>query len=84
MNAESPRKAGPGEQTGGGKSLNRKLSPPDDVPVHRPWAGRDDARAVERRFRLDKLCWRRRINCARRLSYDARDELVAPGGRWSG
>ncbi len=55
----------------------------DDVPLHRPWSRRSDARAIERRFRIDQACWRRRIDYARRLSHDGRDELVAPYGRWT-
>jgi hypothetical protein len=55
----------------------------DDVPLHRPWARRPDAHAVERRFRCDQAGWRRRINAARRMTHDAADELVAPVGRWS-
>jgi hypothetical protein len=49
------------------------------VPPTRPW--RDHA--TERRFQQDRAQWRRRIECARRLSYEGRDEVVAPGGRWS-
>jgi hypothetical protein len=54
------------------------------VPNHRPWSRRADAHAVERRFQQDRQQWRRRIDCARRLSHDGADELVAPhGGRWT-
>jgi hypothetical protein len=62
-----------GEQTGGGKSLDVKLSPAANVPVHRPWSRRGDGLELERRFRVDQAGWRRRIECARRLSYDAAD-----------
>jgi hypothetical protein len=50
---------------------------------HRPWHGRPDAAQLEERFRRDRDGWRRRIDCARRLTHDARDELVAPSGRWT-
>jgi hypothetical protein len=64
------------------KSLDDKIA---HVPRHRPWARRPDAAVIERRFRIDQRCWRRRIDAARRLSHDARDELVAPyHGRWTG
>jgi hypothetical protein len=53
------------------------------VPWHRPWARRADAHDVEIRFRRDRDGWRRRIECARRLSHDGRDELVAPRAEWS-
>jgi hypothetical protein len=53
-----------------------------DVPVHRPWSRRRDGREVERRFRVDQSCWRRRVDAARRLSYAASDE-VAPRGGWN-
>jgi hypothetical protein len=57
----------------------------DDVPVplEHPWHGRPDAHILEERFRRDRAGWRRRIDCARRLTYDARDEAVAPDGRWT-
>jgi hypothetical protein len=55
----------------------------DEVPLHRPWARRPDAHEVERRFRIDRAGWRRRIACARRTSHDGRDELVAPYGGWT-
>jgi hypothetical protein len=56
----------------------------DPVPLHRPWVRRPDAHEVERRFRRDRAGWRRRIDCARRLSHDGADPLVAPyGGRWT-
>jgi hypothetical protein len=50
----------------------------NSLPHHRPW--RD--RAVELRFREDRAQWRRRIECARRLSYYGRDP-VSPRGGWS-
>jgi hypothetical protein len=62
------------------------IPPPDmpPVPLHRPWATRGDAHAVEIRFRRDRQQWRRRICAARRLSHDGADPLVAPyGGRWT-
>jgi hypothetical protein len=43
----------------------------DEVPSHRPWARRRDARDVERRFRIDQACWRRRIEFARRMRWTA-------------
>jgi hypothetical protein len=52
----------------------------DEVPQHRPWGDDPD---TERRFQRDRQQWRRRIKCARRLTHDARDELVAPAGRWT-
>jgi hypothetical protein len=51
------------------------------VPWDRPWVRRKDAHEVEERFQLDRACWVRRIECARRM-YGGRDE-VAPRGRWS-
>jgi hypothetical protein len=57
----------------------------DEAPQHqhRPWSGRPDAAQLEERFRRDRAGWRRRIHAARRLTHDARDELVAPDGRWT-
>ena len=60
----------------------------DTIPVpgtptvshHWPWSWRSDAADVERRFRLDRDGWRRRIDCARRLTHDGRDELLVPTG----
>jgi hypothetical protein len=72
------------KQTGGGKSGETKLAlDGGTVPQLRPWSGRPDADQLEERFRRDRAGWRRRVDCARRLSYDARDEAVAPDGRWT-
>jgi transposase len=54
----------------------------ETLPVGRPWSCAADAADVERRFRLDRDGWRRRIRCARRTSHDAADP-VAPDGRWT-
>jgi hypothetical protein len=54
-----------------------------DTSMDHPRHGRPDAAELEARFRRDRDGWRRRIDCARRLTHDARDELVAPGGRWT-
>jgi hypothetical protein len=70
------------EQTKQPASMRTVPEGTDDVPLHRPWARRADARAVERRYRRDQAALRRRIDCARRTSHDGRDEL-APAGRWS-
>jgi hypothetical protein len=53
-----------------------------DIPVGHPWSSRRDGLEVEARFRRDRECWRRRVLCARRLAYDAADE-VAPSGSWN-
>ena len=72
----------PGEERAGPATTPSR---PDNVtdattiPAGRPWK---DV-ATERRFQCDRQQWRRRIACARRLSHDAADELVAPRGRWS-
>jgi hypothetical protein len=52
------------------------------VPPNRPWSGRADAHTVELRFRRDRAGWRRRVDAARRLSFDAADE-VAPSRSWN-
>jgi hypothetical protein len=64
------------------RQVDTSLAQPADVPPHRPWARRRDARDVERRYLLDRDGWRRRILCARRMSHDAADP-VAPNGRWT-
>ena len=80
--AGPPGESGPGDGFGG--TSRTTVAPPADVPYHRPWAWRTDAEDVERRFRRDRAGWRRRIECARRLSHDGADELVAPyHGRWT-
>jgi hypothetical protein len=53
------------------------------VPLHRPWAGRDHALDVERRFRVDQAGWLRRIDCARRTSHDGNDPAAPYHGRWT-
>jgi uncharacterized protein (DUF4415 family) len=71
--------------SGGGKKLDTTVpQAADEIPQSkRPWSGRPDAAQLEERFRRDRAGWRRRINAARRRSYDASDELVAPSGRWT-
>jgi hypothetical protein len=72
------------EESRGGKKLDTTVTlHTDAVPLDHPWHGRPDAHEVERRFAADRDGWRRRIRCARRLSHDARDELVAPAARWT-
>jgi hypothetical protein len=76
--------AGPGgidEQIAGGGSTG-SIDETPHIPVFRPWSGRADAHTVELRFRRDRAGWIRRVDCARRLSYDAVDE-VAPSGSWN-
>ena len=62
------------------ESAANNIDHDDDGPILRPWG---DDPAQEQRVQRDKQQWKRRICAARRLSYDGRDELVAPAGRWS-
>lgn len=59
------------------------VNQPDDIPWHRPWARRRDAVAIERRFRIDQQCWRRRIDAARRLAHDGADDIAPYDGHWT-
>jgi hypothetical protein len=86
MTTDERRPDGGGTRSavGGTSSSLGTLPPPtDELPQSRPWAQRPDAHTVELRFRRDRAGWRRRIDCARRLTHDARDELAAPAGRWT-
>jgi hypothetical protein len=74
---------GSSKKTGCGKSLGVKVAPDADIPPSRPWARRADAHAVELLFCRDREAWRRRVDAARRLAHDGRDEFVAPSGCWN-
>ena len=73
----------PGKRIGPAGGPDRPEADSDDDGL--TLAPRFENPEKEARFRRDQAGWRRRIECARRLSYDARDELVAPfnGGKWT-
>jgi hypothetical protein len=84
MNAASRSQGAAHEDPGANLKSTATIDQAGDIPPHQPWARRPDAKKIERRFQLDRECWRRRILAARRLSHDAQDELVAPyHGRWT-
>jgi hypothetical protein len=58
----------------------KSIATADDKQILRPWG---DDPEVERRFQLDRQCWRRRILHARRTSYDANDPIAPYHGRWT-
>jgi len=78
-----PHKEDGDQETRRPSDVTASITQDADVPVHRPWARRKDARDVERRFRIDRAGWRRRIDCARRTSHDGTDQAAPYHGRWT-